>query len=75
MVLWNDEQFDYKKNIDLPVVIMAGGFGTRLYPYTKILSKPPIPVGEIPIVEQIINRFNKNGSNKFYLIVNYKEIL
>lgn len=73
VALWNDEEIDYKKNIDLPVVIMAGGFGTRLYPYTKILPKPLIPVGEIPIVEHIINRFNKNGSNKFYLIVNYKK--
>jgi len=40
-----------------PVIIMAGGKGTRLYPYTKILPKPLIPIGDIPILERIINRF------------------
>ena len=40
---------DTRKRADLPVVMMAGGLGTRLYPYTKILPKPLIPVGELPI--------------------------
>lgn len=57
----------------LPVVIMAGGLGTRLYPYTKILPKPLIPIGEIPIVEHIINRFNNCGISTFYMIVNHKK--
>ena len=52
---------------------MAGGLGTRLYPYTKILPKPLIPIGEIPISEHIINRFNKYGSKDFYLEVNHKK--
>ena len=34
---------------EVPVVIMAGGKGTRLYPYTKILPKPLIPIGDVPI--------------------------
>ena len=34
---------------EVPVVIMAGGKGTRLYPYTKILTKPLIPIGDVPI--------------------------
>ncbi len=62
-----------RKNLDLPVVIMAGGLGTRLYPYTKILPKPLIPVGEKPIVEHIIDRFNSFGCNDFSLIVNHKK--
>ena len=37
---------DNRKQVDIPVVMMAGGLGTRLYPYTKILPKPLIPVGE-----------------------------
>ena len=41
----------------VPVVIMAGGKGTRLYPYTKILPKPLIPIGDIPIMERIIDKF------------------
>ena len=52
---------------------MAGGLGTRLYPYTKILPKPLIPVGEIPIIEHIINRFYRQGAQNFYLIVNHKK--
>ena len=36
---------DNRKKVDIPVVMMAGGLGTRLYPYTKILPKPLIPVG------------------------------
>lgn len=59
--------------IDTPVVIMAGGLGTRLYPYTKILPKPLIPIGDVPICERIINLFQRFGCSKFYLIVNYKQ--
>lgn len=57
----------------VPVVIMAGGKGTRLYPYTKILPKPLIPIGEIPIVERIIDCYVKYGISKFYMTVNYKK--
>ncbi len=72
VVLWNDEEVDMRKTLNVPVVIMAGGLGTRLYPYTKILPKPLIPIGDIPIVEHIINRFNYYGNNQFHLIVNHK---
>lgn len=64
---------DTRKKACLPVVIMAGGLGTRLYPYTKILPKPLIPVGELPIVEHIINRFVDVGCTDFTMIVNYKK--
>ena len=60
------------KQLHFPVVIMAGGLGTRLYPYTKILPKPLIPVGENPIVELIIQRFHDFGCADFTLIVNHK---
>lgn len=56
----------------LPVVMMAGGFGTRLSPYTKILPKPLIPIGDYPISEHIINSFRTYGCEHFYMIVNYK---
>ncbi|MBK5240788.1 nucleotidyltransferase family protein [Clostridium sp.] len=55
------------------VVIMAGGLGTRLYPYTKILPKSLIPIGDTPIVERIINKFAKYGAKDFYLTVNHKK--
>lgn len=57
---------------EVPVVIMAGGRGTRLSPYTNILPKPLIPIGDYPIVEHIINRFCSYKCNQFYMIVNYK---
>ena len=62
-----------KRTIDIPVVIQAGGLGTRLYPYTKILPKPLIPIGDMPIIEKIIKRFCEFGCTKFYIIVNHKK--
>ena len=73
VVLLNDGPIEMKTTLRVPVVIMAGGLGTRLYPYTKILPKPLIPIGEIPIAEHIINRFNRYGVNQFYLVVNHKK--
>ncbi|XJZ27085.1 sugar phosphate nucleotidyltransferase [Bacillota bacterium Lsc_1132] len=73
IVFRNEEEIYGSKNLYVPVVIMAGGLGTRLYPYTKILPKPLIPIGELPIVEHIINRFNENGVDQFFLIVNHKK--
>ena len=64
---------DNRKQVDIPVVMMAGGLGTRLYPYTKILPKPLIPVGEQPIAELIIDRFRAFGCHSFTLVVNYKK--
>lgn len=72
-IIFKEEERRQYTQIHLPVVIMAGGKGTRLYPYTKILPKPLIPIGEIPISEHIIDRFCKNGCKEFYFIVNYKK--
>ena len=59
-------------NLKLPVVIMAGGKGTRLKPITNILPKPLIPIGEKTIIENIMDRFLEVGCNEFYVSVNYK---
>lgn len=61
------------EEIDCPVVIMAGGKGTRLYPYTKVLPKPLIPIGDLTIIERIINQFKEFNCNEFYITVNYKK--
>lgn len=61
-----------KEKIDLPVVIMAGGKGTRLKPLTYVIPKPLIPIGEKTILEEIMNQFEGIGCKKFYMSVNYK---
>lgn len=73
IITWNDTKKTTRKHLNIPVVIMAGGLGTRLYPYTKILPKPLIPIGDLPIAEHIINRFCEYGCKDFYMIVNYKK--
>ena len=56
----------------IPVVIMAGGKGTRMGLYTSILPKPLIPVGDKTMLETIIEEFGKSGVNTFYFTLNYK---
>lgn len=74
IILWNDTEFvNYKEQVDIPVVMMAGGLGKRLSPYTNILPKPLIPVGEMPIAEHIIKQFRRFGCKQFWLIVNHKK--
>lgn len=62
----------HKELIDLPVVIMAGGKGTRLKPITNVIPKPLIPVGDKTILEVIMDQFENIGCHKFYMSVNYK---
>jgi len=57
--------------LGIPLVVMAGGQGSRLAPYTKVLPKPLLPIGEVPIVELIIDRFVQHGCTEVYLTVNY----
>lgn len=58
---------------EVSVVVMAGGKGTRLYPYTNVLPKPLIPTGDIPIMERVINKFQDFGVCDFYAMVNYRK--
>ncbi len=58
--------------LDLPVVIMAGGLGTRLKPLTNVLPKPLIPIGERTMLEEIMDRFAVHQCSDFYISVNYK---
>lgn len=70
--LFNEQEPDNRPKIDLPVVIMAGGKGTRLKPITNVIPKPLIPVGEKTILEVIMDQFEGIGCQKFYMSVNYK---
>jgi dTDP-glucose pyrophosphorylase len=55
-----------------PVVLMAGGLGTRLRPLTEDCPKPLLEVGDKPILETILEGFIAHGFHRFYLSVNYK---
>jgi dTDP-glucose pyrophosphorylase len=60
------------KKIKNPVIIMAGGKGTRLDPFTRVLPKPLIPIGDQTMIEKIINGFSTQGFKKFFITLNYK---
>ena len=53
-------------------VILAGGTGTRLRPYTVVLPKPLMPIGEFPIMEVIIRQLVKNGFTHITIAVNHQ---
>lgn len=76
VIFWRDlfekEETDLRPKIDLPVVIMAGGKGTRLKPITNVIPKPLVPIGDKTILEEIMDQFEAIGCQKFYMSVNYK---
>jgi len=73
---WEDLFGETKKEplfrFNLPVVIMAGGFGTRLKPLTNVLPKPLIPINDKTFIEEIFEQFSNHGCDTFYISVNYK---
>lgn len=76
VISWNEVFSDHKKKYkityNIPVMIMAGGLGTRLQPFTNILPKPLIPLNGRAVIEQILDYFKESGINKFYMSINYK---
>lgn len=73
-IYFSDDKIEQKKEkLNIPVVIMAGGKGTRLYPYTEILPKPLMPIGDQTITEHIMDSFEEYGCSEFTMIVNYKK--
>lgn len=76
-ILYNERTMQMSKTQqeclkDIPLVIMAGGLGKRLYPLTKILPKALIPIGDYTITERIIDNFKSWGCREVYIIINYK---
>lgn len=77
VIFWDDilegtSQKTLFTSINIPVVIMAGGKGSRLAPLTNVYPKPLIPIGEKTIVETIMDKFVAHNCHDFYMSVNYK---
>jgi len=56
----------------MKVVILAGGFGTRLSGYTERIPKPMVPIGKEPIIKHIMQRYAHFGYKDFYIALGYK---
>jgi glucose-1-phosphate cytidylyltransferase len=56
----------------MKVVILAGGFGTRISEYTKTIPKPMIKINHKPIIIHIMEHFTKYGFDNFYIALGYK---
>ena len=54
------------------VVILAGGQGTRMSEYTKVIPKPMVKINKLPILVHIMKHYNYYGFNKFFVAVGYK---
>lgn len=60
------------KKIKASVVIMAGGRGERLMPYTSVLPKPLLPVNNKPAIQHILEKFLMYSPDKVFITINYK---
>ena len=56
----------------MKVIILAGGFGTRIAEYTKTIPKPMIKISKKPILVHIMDHFAKYGFKDFYIALGYK---
>ena len=56
----------------MKVVILAGGFGTRLSEYTDTIPKPMVPIGNKPIIEHIMDIYSGYGHKEFFIALGYK---
>ncbi|QCH26958.1 nucleotidyltransferase family protein [Clostridium tyrobutyricum] len=64
--------FNTEDTEENPVLIMAGGLGTRLRPLTDDIPKPMLKVGDKPIIQTIIEQFRRSGYKNIFISVNYK---
>ena len=73
-VISQKDLIEKRKNTKYQIdsVIMAGGKGTRLIPFTEVLPKPLIPIRGIPIISHIIKNIKKFSDNNFWISMNYK---
>lgn len=67
------EDLTTPRKVTNPVIIMAGGKGKRLRPYTETCPKPMLEVNGKPMLEIVLENFISNGFTNFYISVNYKK--
>jgi dTDP-glucose pyrophosphorylase/predicted transcriptional regulator len=67
--------FTQQKIVPCPVVIMAGGMGSRLMPLTEETPKPLLPISGKPIIVRIVEKFRDEGAQDFFICVNYKGLM
>ena len=60
------------KKLSTPIIIMAGGKGTRLSPFTEVLPKPLIPIKGKTVISLIIQNLVSKGFRKFFISINEK---
>lgn len=59
----------------MQAIILAGGKGTRLKPYTTVLPKPLMPIGDCPILEVVVRQLKKNGFKKIIMAIGHQHDL
>jgi dTDP-glucose pyrophosphorylase len=69
--LFTHDELSHPVNATTPVVLMAGGRGQRLYPLTKDVPKPMLPIGGVPLIEIILRNLASQGFVNIYVSVNY----
>lgn len=78
LYIWSNlfsTQREATESINIPVIIMAGGKGTRMKPITHVLPKPLIPIQDEPVIDIILKRFHQSGIQDFYITLNHKKDL
>ena len=56
----------------MKVIILAGGFGTRISEYTKIIPKPMIQIRKKPIIHRIMEHYSSYGHKEFFIALGNK---
>lgn len=69
------QTFIQQKILLCPVVIMAGGLGSRLFPLTRDVPKPLLEVSGKPMISHILEKFRDEGARDFFICVNYKSTM